>query len=274
MKNPNPVDRPGSSWLVSRSRVAVRVRKLRGRLPYCRSRASFVVSALILPEWHESEEHLPVGLHAVRHDVAERRHGIGGFLEPAGIDVGRRQVSPAVLHEPVPREVDDDAVGRRRHRGQPFLQGFPDVGQRRSCAREQPHVLGRKRPALVADEHAVHRLGVALREQQLPRLVEVAVLAHADDEGIAARHRGELDGPSIRGLEDQVAAPGTVLLRRPRSRLLCRPRSRPAGGARRPGQHGREDGSRGATGSRSSRRRVHAVPPDIRSPPRGAAAQR
>ena len=44
----------GSSKLCSRSVVAVRVRKLVGSALNWRSRASFVVSALILPEWHAS----------------------------------------------------------------------------------------------------------------------------------------------------------------------------------------------------------------------------
>ena len=203
------------------------------------------------------QQHLPVGLHAVRHDVAEHRHGIGRLLQPPRVDVRRGQVSPSVLHEPVPGEVDDHAVGRRRHRGQPFLERIPDVGQRRLRTRQQPHVLGWKRTAHVADEHAVHRLGVALREQQLPGLVEVAVLADADDEGVAARHCRELHGLLIGSLEDQIPAARPVLLGLP-----CRGQ---AGGAPGRCEQRRTEDHRGVRDECSRKQRVHSMPPDNRA---------
>ena len=159
------------------------------------------------------EQHLPPGLDAVRHDVAQRRHGVGGLLEAAPIDVRRGQVPPAVLDEPVADEIDGHPIGRLRHRRQPLLDLAPDGGQRGLPARQHPDVLRRKRAAFLADEHAVHLERITLGKRQLLGCVQIGIVAHADYEGIAARHgrRAEIRG-DLGGAEHEIAGADRILL--------------------------------------------------------------
>ena len=181
------------------------------------------------------QQHLPACLHAVGHDIPERAHRVRRFLEPAGVDIRRGQVSPALVHEAVAGEVHDDAVGRRRYRWQPVLERLPNFGERRLRAGQQPHVLGRERTPFLADQDAVHRLGIAPGEQELLPLVEVAVLANADHERVSARHRRELERLPLPPTRTPGPAPGaaTAPLAAP---LLGRtlPRSRPGAPPRLP----------------------------------------
>ena len=77
--------------------------------------------------------------------------------------------------------------------------------ERRLRALQEMHVLRRERAALVVDQHAVDRLGVALGKLQLFRRVEILVLRDADDQRIAARHRGLDLERLVARREDQIA---------------------------------------------------------------------
>ena len=134
------------------------------------------------------QQHFPVRLDARRQHLAKRGHRIGGRFELVGIDVPRREVTLAVLHEAVARKIHHHAIGRLRHRRQPVLELAADVGERRLRPFQEVDVLGRERSAFAIDQHAVHRLGIALRKLQLLRGVEILILRDADNDGVTARH--------------------------------------------------------------------------------------